>query len=215
MRTVFKSVLLVLAFVVSASAQSNLFDKVASLNIGIDGYTLGKALDENQQAKARNNLVQGNVTGIYKFMDGKKLIVADEKTHKVVVIRKDFKDLDQKALRGVITTVFFKYDEPTTLTHSQMFYWAFDENGKKYTEEEWEEYKKYVSATDTGAAHGQKAHKPLVELVKTPPKKVLFDPLVSIKVSSSKLIDDKSEYTDGTAYIMISSEKLLKENYDL
>lgn len=215
MRTVFKSALLFLAFVVSASAQSNLFDKVASLKIGLDGYTLGKALTDKQQAKARENILKSNIVGIYKFVDGSKLIVADENTHKVVVIRKDFKDLTAESLRGVVSQTFFLYDEPTTLTHSKMFYWIFDANGKKYTEEEWDAYKKYLSANDTGAAHGQKNNKPLIDMVKKPAKKQDFNPLISVKLSSSKLIDDKSEFKDGTAYIMISSEQLLKDNYNL
>ena len=215
MKSVFKMALLLVAFAVSAVAQSELFDKVASLKIGLDGYTLGQILDSKQQEKARKNIIKGNVEGIYKFVDGNKLIVVDEKTHKVIVIRKDFKELTQESLRGVVSEVFFKFDEPTALTHSKMFYWVFDESGKKYTEEDWTAYKKFMSSEDTGGAHGQKNNKPLIEAVKAPAQKVEFKPLVSVKLSSSKLMDDKSDYKDGTAYIMISSEKLLKENYNL
>lgn len=187
-------------------AQTTLFDEVEKIGVGIDGYTLGKALSEDQKRIAKENPEQANVPGTYKFKDKDLFIVADEKSDKVVLAFRSYEMVDSNTLRGLVSDYIGEFEEPTTVTHDNIIYWFYHEDGHKITLDEFEAWRSKMNPN----AMGKSLSDVLKEKAPADPK---LHHLVTVKFSSSKSISSKEKYLDGTAYMMISSEPLIKANY--
>lgn len=200
------------ATILSANA-SDLYDKIASMQKGIDGYIIGKSLTKEQLDKATTNMIKSNDPKVIKFLDGQDLLIAtNSSNNKVIAINKRYSKISQEKIKGMIGNMIHDFDEPTAMAHNKMIYWVFDENGKKLSEDDLKAWKDSISGKPTeGMA--------LAEAVNVKKKDVDFNPYVSVKMQSDQPMmgenKDEKETKLANAYLMISSDKLIKETTGL
>lgn len=193
------------ATVLSANA-SDLYTKIAEMKKGTDGYIIGQVLTKEQQVKASAETIKSDNPKIKKFLDGKNLLIAiNSQNNRVLAINKRYEQLPQKDVKGMIGTMIHDFDEPTAMAHDKMIYWIYDENGKKLSEDDLKAWKDKISGKPTeGMA--------LAEAVNVKKKEVNFNPFVSVKLQSDQpMMTELEEVKLANTYLMISSDKLIKE----
>ena len=162
---------------------TDLFDRVAQLEIQRKDYTLGNTLTDKQKETARHNAVEAASPGTYKFKDDNLYLVADKATDRVLIIYERYEPATREKIRELVGDLFFVFGEPTVMGHDKTIYWAYDADGK-------------MSEKTYKEAKGQK-------------KVPQF--LATVKLSSShKILDSTDPVKDGSVYYIISSEPLLK-----
>lgn len=120
---------------------------------------------------------------VYRFRDKTLNIVADPKTHRVLVMFEQFDKIDQSGVQNLIGDLFMVYGEPTISAHDKVVYWAWARE-KKVTAEQ------YKTAKE---------------------KKKRLDIIATVKLNSEIKIMEKSEGKEmGDAYYIISSDPLLQ-----
>lgn len=203
-KTVVMSGILALAL----NLYGGVFEDVASLNKGTDGYIIGHELSDTQKSLMKQKFLPSDNGKIVKFLASDDVVVAVNKTNnKVLAINKRYSKVEQKKVQSLVSEMIYNYDEPTAMAHDKMVYWVFDKQGAKVSEDDIKAWKDSLKVkVDT---------LPLAEAIKVAKpnkKKVEFDPYVSIKLSSSDPIMTKlTEPKPFDAYVMISSEKLIEE----
>ena len=178
---------IILLFVVACSFQTDetteLFARVAELEIQRSDYTLGKTLTDNQKETARHNAVEAASSATYKFKDGDLYVVVDKATDRVLIIYERYESANREKIQELVGDLFFVFGEPTVMAHDKTIYWAFEADGK-------------IPESTYKEAKDQK-------------KIPKF--LATIKLQSShKIMDTTEPVTDGTVYYIISSDPLLK-----
>lgn len=103
---------------------------VAELRLGFDEYFIGRKLNDGQKAFARKNRIEKSLAGTYKFKDGNTFIVAREDNHTVLGVYREYSDSSDKEIKNIVGDLMMRFDEPTTMAHDKLIYWAFDENGR-------------------------------------------------------------------------------------
>lgn len=181
------SLVILLLFVVACSSQtdetSEIFARVAELELQRDDYTLGNTLTDKQKDTARHNAVEAASPGTYKFKDNDLYVVADKATDRVLIIYERYKPATREKIRELVGDLFFVFGEPTVMGHDKTIYWAYDADGKISEQ-------KYKDTKDQ----------------KRVPK---F--LATVKLQSShKIMDNTKPVIDGIVYYIVSSEPLLK-----
>lgn len=184
---------------------ATLFETIEQTDVGIGGYTLGKTLSGAQKEIATQNAQKANIEGTYKFTDGMLNIVADAKNDRVVLIYKAYDKLDNEMLKGVVGSYIGEYEEPTTITHNNIIYWFYDAKGAKITLDEFEAWRSSMQPPKHDGPHAQN-----VSADKKP-----LGQMVMVKLSSNKPFNGEKAFSDGTAYLIISSEALLTSNYTI
>ncbi len=172
-------------------ATQTLFDKIEKLNIGVGEYKLGKMISENQKTSAKKSPLETNSIKTYKFQDGDLFVTVDKKSNRVIVLYKIFEDQNSTQLKRVLGGTIGAYGEPTTLTHGNIVYWIYKEDGLLITNDD---YMIWKDLQLNDKAKNSKLNK-----------------LYTIKLSSTKMFESKDKFDDAKAYLIISSEKLLKE----
>ena len=161
----------------------DIFTSVEKLNIQRQGYTLCAVLTPEQQAHAREHMEEAKSKKVYRFRDKGLSIVADQVSHRVLVIFEQFDQLDQPGVQNLVGDLFMTYEEPTVSVHDRMVYWAWGEKGK-YTADQ------YTAAKETQEK---------------------LDIIATVKLNSEIPIMDKSKTENkGNAYYIISSAPLLR-----
>ncbi len=161
---------------------TSLYDQVLSLQLNRNGYTLGAPLTPAQEEMAVSHLVEGATPGTYKFMDGNLNVVADNTTHRVMLLFEKFDDVSGQAIHDLVGSLFMDYDEPTTSAHDKIVYWAYDIKGK-------------ISSEQFQAAKSRKKS---------------LDILATVKLNSSiEVLGDKPNSEKGNVYYIISSPLIL------
>jgi len=161
----------------------NLLDRVVSLDITRNGYTLGKKLTEKQKETARHNTVKMETQGTTKFRDKDLYIVVEKDTERVIILYEQYEPVSRKKIKAVVGDLFLDFGEPTVFAHDKVIYWAYGPKGKLSE-------KDYKAAKD---------------------KKEAQNILATVKLNSSLNIMDKKEApTDGTLYYIISSQPVLE-----
>lgn len=190
---------LVLSFVIGfANASSD----VASLNIGLKGYILGKKLDKIQLEIAKKNAIKKAVEGTYKFSDGELFIIVSKTDDTVLVIYKNFDKIDNKKAKSILGDSVLNFGEPTAIAHDKLVYWSYDKSGKKISEEELKIFKDKIRGKSTT----------LAETLKKSANDAKYEPYATIKFSCSKEIMNRDVvYTNANAYMIYSSNKLIKD----
>lgn len=206
MKSVFRT-FLVLAFsaIFCVAQASELEDKVASLNMGLGGYVIGKVLTDEQKKIAKTNVASEKAyAGTYKFKDKNLNVIAKKSNDRVLIVYEDYGTVDGKKMKEIIGKCFIDYSEPTATAHEKMLYWSYDKNGKLLTDEDLKKYK------DTLSAEVQEGN--LADTIKTKNQKVDFDAYITVKlVSSQEIMIKENEIKDASVYLMLSSGKLLEE----
>jgi len=109
---------------------NNLTAKVASLELGMDDYTIGKKLSSLQKKIASENISNDAYEGTYKFKDGELFIIAAQNDDTILAVyqRNDEANMDQAKL--MVSSLMLVYGEPTTMAHDKLIYWAYGGAGK-------------------------------------------------------------------------------------
>ena len=163
----------------------NLTEKVAALELGMDGYTIGTKLSADKKKYSSKHMLNDAYEGTYKFSDGDLSIVVAQKDDTVLALyqRKEEAGIDQA--RKMITGLVGLYSDPTAMAHDKLVYWAYNEAGKIPEE-------KYNQSRENAEK---------------------LDVLATIKFNSDFSITDETlgEQQKGTIYFIISSDRLSKE----
>ena len=195
--------ILSLFFTFGFASADSISDKVASLKIGTDGYILGKKLTAEQLKIAKKNAIKKAVEGTYKFSDKGLFVIASKSDDRVLVMYKSYEDIDNKEAKGLFGGAMLNFGEPTALAHDKLVYWSYDKNGKQISEDEMKVFKAKIKKVDKSTT--------LVETLKAEPVVAKYEPYATIKLSCSKEMTNKElVYTDATAYLIYSSNKLIE-----
>ncbi len=112
----------IFSFSCTAGAAGSLLADVVELQLGWNGYVIGKQLDGVQKKVAENNPLQGAYEGTYKFADADLHIVADLKTDRVLALYKQKKKADKQQLKAMVVELMGRFGEPTTMAHDKILY---------------------------------------------------------------------------------------------
>lgn len=204
MKRVFKLAMLV-AGIVSVLSGSNMYNQVEKMNKGLDGYIVGKILTKEQQKLITKNALASNNKHILKFLVDDNLIIAINKSNnRVLVINKRYVNIDQKAVKEMISKFIYEFNEPTAMAHDKMVYWVYDKNGKKLSEDDLKKWKNTLKVKNTGL--------PLAKAVNTTTENVDFNPYLSFKMNSTEgIMTELKEPKPSTVNILVSSDRLIQD----
>lgn len=104
--------------------------EVATLNLGFNDYVLGKRLTGKQKEIAKENVIPQSFKGTYKFKDGDVHVVASKKDDIVIGLYKENKNATRKQLKEMVGDLMMQFNEPTTMAHEKLLYWAYSKEGK-------------------------------------------------------------------------------------
>lgn len=177
-------------------------------------YTLGSLLTNKQKAIAKTNPEKANVTGTYKFQDESLHIVVDIESDRVVLIYKMYDGVDQAKMQKIVSDTIRDLQEPTIVSHDTIIYWLYHEDAHKMTPDEFERWRNRIYESDDTLS----TKSSLVDVLKSGLPKSSKDPLrrlITIKLQSDRPFSAKEPYVDASAYLMISSERLIRKHYQL
>jgi hypothetical protein len=164
---------------------SDLTAKVAALELGMNGYTIGTKLSADKKKYSSSHMLNDVYEGTYKFSDGELSVVVAQKDDTVLALyqRKEEAGIDQA--RKMISGLVGLYSDPTAMAHDKLVYWAYNETGKIPEE-------KYNQSRENAEK---------------------LDVLATVKFNSDFSITDETpgEQQKGTIYFIISSDRLSEE----
>lgn len=114
----------------AASAMQRIGKEVAGLNIGFDDYILGRPLNNERQALAKKNKIPKSVPGTIKFQDGDTFVIVQNDTFMVLGLYKQYTDATRQEVKSIIGDLMLRFNEPTTMAHDKLIYWAFNKEGQ-------------------------------------------------------------------------------------
>ncbi len=166
-----------------AESVSSLLNQVEALQLTRQGYTLCGSLSPEQLEFAKNHPLESTVPGTYRFGDDSLVVVADAKTHRVLVLVEHYEPATQNDVQMVVSDLIMVFHEPTLSAHDKLIYWLYGSDGK-------------FSSLDFETS--KKNRKPL-------------SILASVKLNSEINIMKTDEGpSSGKAYCIISSEPVLQ-----
>lgn len=169
----------------SQKQTSDLASEVASLQLGMKGYILGKQLTPEQKDLAGKNLIKDSFEGTYKFQDGEIIVVAEKDNDTVLAVYKRNEQATIEQAKKMISGLMGEYGEPTAMAHDKLIYWAYNDQGK--------------IAEDAYQKHREKGEK--------------FDVLATVKFNTTLdiMAEKKDKNETGTIYFIVSSDPLSQE----
>ncbi len=160
-----------------------LMDRVASLAISRNGYTLGKTLTEKQMVIAQHNSVNHAIPGTFKFKDKNLYVVLEKTTHRIIILYEQYENATAQQVRDLVGSLYLDFGDPTLMAHDKIIYWAFGAKGKLSK-------KQYQ--------HGKHVKKKL-------------NILATVKLNSDiNVLGKRNKAEVGDIYFIISSEPVLK-----
>ena len=156
--------------------------KVAALELGINGYTIGTKLSAEKKEYSSAHMLYDAYEGTYKFSDGEVNVVVSKEDDTILALYQSNKKAGIEQARRMISGLMGLYGEPTAMAHDTLVYWAYNEKGK-IAEEKYNELRKDAKKLDV---------------------------LATVKFNSTFSITDEtvSEQHQGTIYFIISSDRL-------
>ena len=163
----------------------NLAVRVASLELGIDGYTIGNKLTSMQKEIASDKISKDSYEGTYKFKDNDLFIIVAKNDDIILAIYQRNDKADMEQAKSMISGLMSQYGEPTTMAHDNLIYWAYNSAGK-------------ISEETYNKLRGDKK---TIEI------------LATVKFNSSFEItgENPAEEEEATNYFIISSDLLTQE----
>ncbi len=104
--------------------------KVASLQLGLEGYFIAHKLNEKQQEKAQKHLLEKSYPGTYTFTDDQINVLVAKESDTILAVYMKNKDSDKTQLKQMIADLMMQFGNPTSEAHDQIIYWAYNEQGK-------------------------------------------------------------------------------------
>ena len=114
----------------AASAMRRIGQDVSELNLGFGDYVLGRRLNDEQQKLARLHSIQKTVPGTIKFNDGDIFVIAQSDNFMVLGIYKLYKEASHQKVKTIVGDLMLRFNEPTTMAHDKLIYWAFNKKGR-------------------------------------------------------------------------------------
>jgi hypothetical protein len=129
------SILLILLVFLLQTGYSNekgnsLTEKVASLELGMNGYTIGNKLTLMQKEIASENISKDSYKGTYKFKDNDLFVVVAENDDTILAVYQRDEEADMVKAKRMVSSLMLLYGEPTTMAHDKLIYWAYADEGK-------------------------------------------------------------------------------------
>jgi hypothetical protein len=181
------------------TAETLLFE-VVHLNLGMQGYVIGKKLLPTQKDVAGLHPVKGAYAGTYKFVDNNLYVVVNKKTDRVLALYKEKKNADKIKLKAMIAELMDRFSLPTLMAHDKMIYWAFNKDGA-VSEDDFNRAKKNGQVPKLGIIATVKLSS---EIEITPDKKEED----SKKSPDGKVVEQAPAI--GTIYYIITSDPLVQ-----
>ena len=114
----------------SVAPQEELISSVAKLQLGFGKYSICTVLSKEQVDAAQKNLIADSYPGTYKFQDDDIYVVVDDATNMVLALYKQQKNVDRDQMKRIISMLMTSFQEPTTMAHDKLVYWAYNQDGK-------------------------------------------------------------------------------------
>lgn len=114
----------------ASSAIARIGGDVATLKLGFGDYILGKPLTTEQKDFSQKNSVEKSLKGTYKFQDGEVFVIAKNDDDMVIGIYKQYSGVTRDGVKVIVGDLMMQFDEPTTMAHDKLIYWAFDKSGR-------------------------------------------------------------------------------------
>lgn len=113
-----------------AEEMKRLAAEVAALELGFGEYILGATLTSAQKTLAKQNTIPKTLEGTIKFNDGDIYVVAKSDDGMILGIYKEYGEATREDIKELVGELMMQFEEPTTMAHDKLIYWAFDKNGK-------------------------------------------------------------------------------------
>ena len=173
---------------------------VAQLNLGLQGYSIGKKLTIAQKKIAEVHPGQKAYAGTYKFVDQDLFVVVEKKTDSVLAMYKRVPRADKKQLKAMVAALMDRFGLPTAMAHEKIVYWAYNRHGA-ISEEDFERAKKNKQIPGLGIIATVKLNS---EIAITPDKGKGKE---KNKTSKSTVVKQPAT---GTVYFIVTSDPLVK-----
>ncbi len=182
---------------VRAEIDKTLVTEVASLNLGMNGYAVGRKLNADQKKIAGENPLEGAYEGTYKFTDNNLNIVVAVDTDMILAMYRQVKKANKEQVKIMVAELMDIFGEPTTIAHGKILYWAFNKHGA-VTEDTFNKAKEIKQAAELG----------VVATVKLSSERDITPDLTEEKKGEDG--KEKVEET-GDVYFIITSDPLVKQ----
>ncbi len=113
----------------TALAMQRIGQEVAGLNLGFGDYVLGRTLNAEQQLLAEKNRIAKSVAGTIKFQDGDIFVIAQSDTFMVLGIYRQYANAALQQVKNTVGDLMLRFNEPTTMAHDKLIYWAYNKEG--------------------------------------------------------------------------------------
>ena len=184
-----------------AESGENLTAEVARLNLGLQGYSIGKKLSMEQKKIAGEHPGQKAYAGTYKFVDQDLFVVVERKTDSVLALYKRVHKADKKQLKFIVADLMDRFGLPTAMAHEKIVYWAYNRHGA-ISEEDFERAKKNKQIPGLGIIATVKLNSEIEITGDSRKEEKQGD-----KMSQSAA---KKQTATGTVYFIVTSDPLVK-----
>lgn len=114
----------------AAAAMERISKEVGRLELGFDDYLLGHKLTEQQLQLAHSNRIAKSVAKTIKFRDDDVFVIARDDNARILGIYKQYSKVQRREVKEIIGEMMLRFNEPTTMAHDKLIYWAYNANGK-------------------------------------------------------------------------------------
>jgi len=180
-------------------AKTSLLEDVIGLDLGMQGYTIGKKLTPEQEKIAQAHAEKDAHEGTLKFVDQDLHVVVDKDSGRVLALYKRRENADLPMLKTMVAELMDRFGAPTVMAHDKIIYWAFNRHGA-VSEEDFARAKKV----------GQTAGLGIIATVKLNSEMEIAPDPVDSGSAAQKGKEAAPEQT-GVIYFIITSDPLVKE----
>ncbi len=113
----------------NSMSKEELQKKIASFELGLDSYVVGKKLTADQLAIAEKSNTYEAYPGTMKFKDGDIFVIADKQSNVVIAVYSRNKKANKDDFKVMISKLMMQYGEPTAEAHGKIIYWNYGEDG--------------------------------------------------------------------------------------
>jgi hypothetical protein len=182
-----------------ARAGKGLLENVIGLDLGLQGYTIGKKLTPEQRKIAKSHAEKDAHQGTLKFVDQDLHVVVDKDSGRVLALYKRRENADQNTMKAMVADLMDRFGAPTVMAHDKIIYWAYNRHGA-ISEEDFARAKKVDQVPKLGIIATVKLNSEL---------EILPGPVDEKK--KDKGAAEAEQKKKGVVYFIISSDPLVQK----
>ena len=103
-------------------SRAELQKKIATLDLGLDTYIIGKTLTKEQQAVAEKSSAYKSYPGTMKFKDKDTFVIIDQETKVVIALYVRNEQAKKEDFRAMVGELMMRFGEPTAEAHGKLIY---------------------------------------------------------------------------------------------